>query len=76
MSKQPLDYQGVTGGENPQPQSPRVRWQTIVSFSLLGMGLACGIAALAWPPRRPQLIAAAVSLGITGVIIYFPYVRT
>jgi len=75
MSKQPLDYRGVTGGEDPAPQVPRVRWQTVVSCSLLGTGLACGVGALAWPQRRTELVAAALSLGISGVCIYFPYVR-
>jgi hypothetical protein len=73
MSKPPLDYQGGTQGDDARP---RVRWQTIVSCSLLAMGLVCGLVAAVWPQRRHELIAAAISLGITGVILYFPYVRT
>ena len=73
MSKRPLDYQGVTRRDDARP---RVRWQTVVSCSLLGMGLACGVVALAWPQRRPELVSAAVSLGVAGVLIYLPYVRT
>jgi len=73
VSKQPLDYRGAAEGDDATPQ---VRWQTIVSCSLLGMGLACGLVALAWPQRRPELISAAITLGIAGVIIYFPYIRT
>ena len=73
MSKQPLDYRGLTGGDDPVP---KLRWQTVVSCSLLGMGLVCGVGAMVWAQRRPELIAAAISLAITGVIIYFPYVRT
>ncbi len=73
MSKEPLDYQGLTGGDDP---AQKLRWQTIVSCSLLGMALVCGIGAMLWAHRRTELTAAAISLGITGVIIYFPYVRT
>jgi hypothetical protein len=40
------------------------------------MGLFCGLLALLWPQRRDELLSAAISLGIGGVIIYFPYVRT
>jgi len=40
------------------------------------MGLVCGLVAMVWPQRRSELISAAISLGIAGVIIYFPYVRT
>ena len=77
MSKPPLDYRSAT---RDQPGSddlrPQVRWQTIVSFSLLGMALACGLGAVVWASRRGELISAAITLGIAGVIIYFPYVRT
>jgi hypothetical protein len=31
---------------------------------------------VAWPQRRSELISAAISLGIAGVFIYFPYIRT
>jgi hypothetical protein len=40
------------------------------------MGLLCGLVALVWPQRRHELVSAAISLGVAGVIIYFPYVRT
>jgi hypothetical protein len=73
MSKQPLDYQVPTVGDDPVP---KLRWQTVVSCSLLGMALVCGVGAVVWWQRRSELIAAAISLGVTGVIIYFPYVRT
>ena len=73
MSKPPLDYQGVSQGDDAKPQ---VRWQTVVSFSLLGMGLLCGLVALVWPHRRHELVSAAIALVIAGVTIYFPYVRT
>jgi hypothetical protein len=73
MSKPPLDYRAGTQGEE---ATPHVRWQTIVSCSLLGMGVVCGLAALVWPHRRDELISAAIALGIAGVLIYFPYVRT
>ena len=73
MSKEPLHYQRPTGADDPVPQ---MRWQTIVACSLLGMGLVCGVGAMVWAQRRHELIAAAISLGIAGVIIYFPYVRT
>ena len=73
MSKQPLDYRGVGHGDEARPQ---VRWQTIVSCSLIGMGVVCGVGALVWAQRRSELISAAISLGIAGVIVYFPYVRT
>ena len=72
MGKPPLDYRGTTEGDD----AKHVRWQTVVSCSLLGMGLVCGLVALVWPQRRHELIGAALSLGIAGVIIYFPYVRT
>jgi hypothetical protein len=36
----------------------------------------CGVVAVVWPQHRSDLIAAAISLGIAGVIIYFPYIRT
>ena len=73
MSRPPLEYRGTAQGDGARPQ---VRWQTIVSGSLLGMGLVCGLLALVWPQRRSELISTAISLGIAGVIIYFPYVRT
>lgn len=73
MSKRPIDYRGVTRGDG---AGPRVRWQTVVSCSLLGMGLACGVGALVWPQRRHELVGAAISLSVTGVLVYFPYVRT
>jgi hypothetical protein len=73
MGKQPLDYQNAMRDRNPTPQ---VRWQTIVACSLLGLALLCVLAALVWPQRRPELISAAITLGIGGVIIYFPYIRT
>jgi hypothetical protein len=73
MSKPPLDYRSATQGDD---AGPRVRWQTVVSCSLLGMGLLCGLVALVWAQRRQELVSAAISLGIGGVIIYFPYVRT
>jgi hypothetical protein len=71
--KPPLDYRR---GDDDDQASPQVRWQTIVSCSLLGMALCCGLAALAWPSRRHELVAGAITLAIGGVIIYFPYVRT
>jgi hypothetical protein len=40
------------------------------------MGALCALVALVWPHRRPELVSAAISLGIAGVIIYFPFVRT
>jgi hypothetical protein len=73
MTKPPLDYRPATPGDNP---TPHVRWQTVVSLSLLAIGLLCGLVALVWPHRRPELISAAITLCIAGVIIYFPYVRT
>jgi hypothetical protein len=73
MSKPPLDYRGVDQADDARPQ---VRWQTIVSCSLLGMGLMCGLSAAVWPQRRAELISVAITSGIAGVIIYFPYVRT
>jgi hypothetical protein len=73
MNKPPLDYRAPTPNDEAGPQ---VRWQTIVSFSLLGIGLVCGLVAVVWPLRRHELVSAAISLGIAGVIIYFPYVRT
>ena len=73
MDKPTLDYRPAARGDEARPH---VRWQTVVSCSLLGMAAACGLVALVWPPRRPDLLAAAISLGIAGVIIYFPYVRT
>ena len=72
MSKPPLEYRSATGGDEARP---RVRWQTVVSCSLLGMGLLCGLVALVWAQRRVELVSAAISLGIGGVAIYFPYVR-
>jgi len=39
------------------------------------MGLLCGLVALVWAQRRVELVSAAISLGIGGVAIYFPYVR-
>ena len=72
MSKPPLDYRNTTEGDGARPQ---VRWQTIVSCSLLGMGIVCGLVAVVLPQRRPELISAAITLGIAGAIIYFPYVR-
>lgn len=71
MTKQPLDYQGVTQRNDARP---RVRWQTVISCSLLGAGLVCGLVALVWPLRRSELVSAALSLGIAGVLMYF-YVR-
>ena len=53
-----------------------MRWQTIASCSLLGMGIVCGLVAVVWVQRRSELVSAAISLGIAGVIIYFPFVRT
>ena len=73
MSKPPLDYRSATRDDDAKPQ---LRWQTVVSCSLLGMGLLCGLLALVWTQRRQELVSAAISLGIGGVIIYFPYVRT
>lgn len=75
MSKQPLEYQRrtETAGDNPVPT---LKWQTIVSFSMLGMAFVCGVGAILWAHRRTELIGAAISLGITGVIIYFPFIRT
>ena len=73
MSKPPLDYQGITQNDDARPP---VRWQTIVACSLLGIGLACGLVAAIWPQRRSELIGAAITFGIAGVIIYFPYIRT
>jgi len=40
------------------------------------MGVMCGLAAVVWGQRRVELISAAISLGVGGVIVYFPYVRT
>jgi len=40
------------------------------------MGLLCGLGAVVWPGRRHELVSAAITLGVAGVIIYFPYVRT
>ena len=71
MSKQPLDYQNVTPGANPQ-----VKWRTIVSCSLLGLALLFALMAVVWPQRRWELFSAAISLGVTGVIVYFPYTGT
>ena len=73
MSKPPLDYRGASQGDD---AGPRVRWQTIASCSLLGMGILCGLVAVVWVQRRSELVSAAISLGIAGVIIYFPFVRT
>jgi hypothetical protein len=73
MSKPPLDYRGANQGDDARPH---LRWQTVASCSFLGMGLLCGLVALVWPQRRLELVSAAISLGIAGVIIYFPYVRT
>ena len=75
MNKQPLDYRGVPQEDDAKP---RLRWQTILSCSLLGMALVSGLVALVWPQRRPELISAAITLGITGVLIYFMnlYVQT
>ena len=73
MSKPPLDYRSAAEGDD---EGPTVRWQTIVSCSLLVIGLVCGLVALVWPQRRSELVSAAITLGIGGVIIYFPYVRT
>jgi hypothetical protein len=72
MSEPPLDYRNGTQRDDARPQ---VRWQTIVSCSLLGMGIVCGLVAVVLPQRRPELISAAITLGIAGTIIYFPYVR-
>jgi hypothetical protein len=73
MGKVPLDYRGDSEGDD---AGPRVRWQTIVSSSLVGMGVVCGLVAVVWAQRRVELISAAISLGVGGVIVYFPYVRT
>jgi hypothetical protein len=75
MDKLPLEYRSTTEADDDDAK-PRVRWQTVVSCTLLVMGLLCGLAALAWPQRRDELVGAAVSLAVVGVIVYFPYVRT
>lgn len=72
MKKQPLDYRSVTRGENPPPQ---VRFQTIVSLSLLGLAVLSALAALVWPAHRFQLVAAALSLAAGAAIIHLPYRR-
>jgi hypothetical protein len=72
MKKQPLEYQTVTRGETRPPQ---VRFQTIVSLSLLGIGVLCALAALVWPAHRFQLFAAAISLAAGAAIIHLPYRR-
>ena len=73
MSKPPLDYRHADDSDG---ANPGVRWQTVVSCSLLGIGLLCGIGALVWTQHHRELFSAAISLGVAGVIIYFPYVRT
>ncbi len=73
MSKPPLDYQRL---DQSHDERPPVRWQTVVSCVLLAMGMLSGLVALVWPSRRSELISAAISLVIAGVLIYFPYVRT
>ena len=72
MKKQPLDYQSGTRGED---RAPQVGLQTIISCSLLGLAVVCGVVALVWAQRRFELLAAAASLGFTGVIIHIPYLR-
>jgi hypothetical protein len=72
MKKHPLDYHTVTRSENSPPQ---VRFQTIVSFSLLGLAVLCALVALLWHQRRSELFAAAISLAGAGVIIHLPYRR-
>jgi hypothetical protein len=72
MKKQPLDYRSVTRGD---PPPPRVRFQTIVSCSLLGFAVLCALVALAWRERRSELFAAAISLAGAAAIIHLPYRR-
>jgi hypothetical protein len=73
MKKQPLNYQSVTTRREPPP--PQVRFQTIVSCSLLGLAVLCGLAALLWHHRRAELFAAAISFAGAGVIVHLPFRR-
>jgi hypothetical protein len=43
---------------------------------LLGLAVLCALGALVWSQRRSELFSAAISLGVGGVLVYFPYVRT
>jgi hypothetical protein len=72
MKKQRLEYESMTGRENP---APRVRFQTIVSCALLGVALLCAVLAMAWTHRRSELFAAAISLGAGAAIVHAPYWR-
>jgi len=70
MSPQPLDYENPSRVGNPTPQ---VRWRKTVSFWLLGLAVLCALVALVWPELRRELFIAAITLGGTSVVIYFPY---
>jgi hypothetical protein len=72
MSKQPLDYQDATRGEDPIPHKS-IQW--IISCSLLGLAFLCGLVAMVWSQRRSELLAAAAGLGAAAVIVHMPYWR-
>ena len=73
MKKEPLDYQSVTTRR--EDPTPRVRFQTIVSCSLLGLAIVCALVALVWTHRRSEFLAATISLGAAGAIVHLPYGR-
>ena len=72
MKKQPLDYHTITRGDTPTSQ---VRFQTIVSWSLLGLAALSALVALVWPRHRAELFGAAISLGAAAAIVHLPYRR-